>query len=85
MSFPHEDSGHTNNIEEIGAFLDSHHPSQYLVFNLSGHSYDTSKLGNQVRRQLGWTSFSSSFMVAYHVSLNKQMPALFGHQASFQK
>lgn len=49
MSFPHEDSSHANSIDEVRAFLDENHPSQYLVFNLSGHTYDTTKLNNQVR------------------------------------
>jgi len=48
MSFPHEDSSHANSIDEVRAFLDENHPSQYLVFNLSGHTYDTTKLNNQV-------------------------------------
>ena len=48
MSFPHEDYSHPNSIEEVRDFLDSRHPAQYLVFNLSGHSYDTTKLNNQV-------------------------------------
>ena len=48
MSFPHDDSSHVNNIDEVSAFLNEKHPSQYLVFNLSGQDYDISKLDNQV-------------------------------------
>ena len=48
MSYPHGDGFHSNSVEEVRSFLDDHHPNQYLVFNLSGHSYDTSKLNNQV-------------------------------------
>lgn len=48
MSFPHDDSSHPNNIDEVSSFLNEKHPSQYLVFNLSGHDYDISKLDNQV-------------------------------------
>ena len=48
MSFPHDDSSHVNNIDEVSVFLNEKHPSQYLVFNLSGQDYDISKLDNQV-------------------------------------
>ena len=42
MSYP------GNNLEETCAFLDTNHAEQYLVFNLSDKSYDTSLLHNQV-------------------------------------
>ena len=48
MSFPHEDTHHANSLLEVREFLETRHTSQYLVFNLSGHSYDTSQLNNQV-------------------------------------
>ncbi|CAI8034317.1 Cyclin-G-associated kinase [Geodia barretti] len=48
MSFPHEDSHHANSLWEVREFLETRHPSQYLVFNLSGHAYDTAQLNNQV-------------------------------------
>lgn len=48
MSFPHEDNNHANSLHEVRGFLEARHPSQYLVFNLSGHSYDTAQLNNQV-------------------------------------
>ena len=48
MSFPHEDSQHANSLQEVREFLETRHPSQYLVFNLSGHAYDTAQLNNQV-------------------------------------
>ena len=44
MSRPHNDQ-----LDEVRAWLDERHPSGYLVFNLSGDSYDPNKLGNQVR------------------------------------
>lgn len=34
---------------QVREFLDEHHPSQYLVFNVSGEDYDTAKLHGQVR------------------------------------
>lgn len=49
MSFPYEDTSHANNLDEVQAFLDTKHTSQYLVFNLSGHAYDTARLNNQAR------------------------------------
>ena len=52
MPFPYEDATHENSVDEVRAFLDEHHPAQYLVFNLSGHSYDTMKLHNMVRPAL---------------------------------
>ena len=48
MSFPHEDSHHANSLWEVRELLETRHPSQYLVFNLSGHAYDTAQLNNQV-------------------------------------
>jgi cyclin G-associated kinase len=48
MSFPHEDSQHANSLWEVREFLETRHPSQYLVFNLSGHAYDMAQLNNQV-------------------------------------
>ena len=48
MSFPHEDNQHANSLWEVREFLETRHPSQYLVFNLSGHPYDTVQLNNQV-------------------------------------
>ena len=48
MSYPHDDPFHQNNLSTVRAFLDEKHPSGYLVFNLSDHSYDASKLDNHV-------------------------------------
>ena len=48
MSFPHEDGRHGNMLEEVRLFLDERHPSQYLVFNLSGEEYDSGRLHGQV-------------------------------------
>lgn len=48
MSFPYEETGRANNIKEVGSYLEGTHPSQYLVFNLSGEQYDTDLLNGQV-------------------------------------
>ena len=50
MSFPHDTPSHPyqNTIDEVGVYLEETHPSQYLVFNLSGDQYDVSKLNGQV-------------------------------------
>lgn len=48
MSYPHDDTLHGHPIHEVRAFLDEKHPSAYLVFNLSGSSYDAAKLNSQV-------------------------------------
>lgn len=50
MSFPYDTPTHPNHntIEEVGVYLEETHPSQYLVFNLSGEQYDVSKLNGQV-------------------------------------
>ena len=48
MSYPHDDPFHQNNLSTVRAFLDEKHPSGYLVFNLSDHNYDASKLDNHV-------------------------------------
>lgn len=48
MSLPSEDQLPGHNLDEVRAFLDAKHPEQFLVFNLSDHNYDTSKLHNQV-------------------------------------
>ena len=42
MSFP------GSNLDEVRNFLDTNHPEQYLVFNLSDKSYDTAALHGQV-------------------------------------
>ena len=43
MSFP------GSSLDEVRNFLDTNHPEQYLVFNLSDKSYDTAALHGQVR------------------------------------
>ena len=43
MSFP------GGSLDEVRNFLDTNHPEQYLVFNLSDKSYDTAALHGQVR------------------------------------
>ena len=50
MSFPHEviSQPHQNSLDEVGVYLEETHPSQYLVFNLSGEEYDVTKLNGQV-------------------------------------
>ena len=50
MSFPYEDSGpgHNNSLEEVAMYLEGTHPSQYLIFNLSGEQYDTDRFNGQV-------------------------------------
>lgn len=50
MSFPYEDPSqpYQNTIGEVGAYLEEAHPSQYLIFNLSGEQYDVTKLNGQV-------------------------------------
>ena len=50
MSYPHDDPFHQNNLGTVRAFLDEKHPSSYLVFNLSDHDYDASKLDNHVSK-----------------------------------
>ena len=42
MSFP------GSNLDEVRNFLDTNHPEQYLVFNLSDKTYDTAALHGQV-------------------------------------
>lgn len=51
MSFPYEEplQPYQNTIGEVGAYLEETHPSQYLIFNLSGEQYDVTKLNGQVR------------------------------------
>lgn len=50
MSLPSDDQLQGHNLDEVRGFLDARHPEQYLVFNLSDHTYDTSKLHNQVNQ-----------------------------------
>ena len=51
MSLPSEDPLQGHNLDEVREFLDTRHPEQYLVFNLSDQSYDASKLHNQVQQE----------------------------------
>lgn len=82
MSFPHEDSSHANSIEEVRMFLETRHSAAYLVFNLSGHPYDASKLNNQVRRGIYRlsseirTAVYHSGMYSYWYSYQEQVPML---------
>ncbi|XP_019852858.1 PREDICTED: cyclin-G-associated kinase [Amphimedon queenslandica] len=50
MSYPFEEGGvgRPNVLKEVSAYLEGTHPSQYLVFNLSGEQYDTDQLSGQV-------------------------------------
>ena len=50
MSYPYEEGGpgHPNVLREVSAYLEGTHPSQYLVFNISGEQYDTDQLSGQV-------------------------------------
>lgn len=50
MSFPAcgFESAYRNNIIDVSKFLREKHASNYLIFNLSGRNYDTSKFGNLV-------------------------------------
>ena len=50
MSFPYDtpSNPHQNCIEDVGLYLEETHPSQYLVFNLSGEQYDVNKFNGQV-------------------------------------
>ena len=50
MSYPYEEGGpgHPNILREVSTYLEGTHPSQYLVFNVSGEQYDTDQLSGQV-------------------------------------
>uniref|UniRef100_A0A452I070 Cyclin-G-associated kinase n=1 Tax=Gopherus agassizii TaxID=38772 RepID=A0A452I070_9SAUR len=55
MSFPAEgvESAIKNNIEDVRLFLDSKHPGDYAVYNLSPRTYRSSRFHNRVS-ECGW-------------------------------
>ncbi|XP_075787421.1 cyclin-G-associated kinase isoform X4 [Pelodiscus sinensis] len=55
MSFPAEgvESAIKNNIEDVRLFLDSKHPGNYAVYNLSPRTYRSSRFHNRVS-ECGW-------------------------------
>ncbi|XP_046860146.1 tensin-1-like isoform X2 [Xenia sp. Carnegie-2017] len=55
MSFPATglETTYRNNLKDVAKLLKKNHQENYLVFNLSGRSYDISKLNHQVL-DFGW-------------------------------
>lgn len=51
MSYPSDsfiESMYHNSQEDIAEYLNKNHPKKYLIFNLSGITYDSEKFNNSV-------------------------------------
>lgn len=55
MSYPAEglESAYRNHVEDVRALLDGRHPGHYVVYNVSGRSYSSTKFGTRVL-DCGW-------------------------------
>ena len=63
MSFPADgiEATYKNNIDDVRVYLDTKHPNNYVVINISQRSYRTSRLNDRVRDTIDlFTSFQVS-------------------------
>lgn len=55
MSFPADgiEATYKNNIDDVRVYLDTKHPNNYVVINISQRTYRTNRLNDRVRNTVG--------------------------------
>ena len=78
MSFPADgiEATYKNNIDDVRVYLDTKHPDNYVVINVSQRSYRTSRLNDRVRNTIGFFN-SLQISIPFLSPILDQFPFLF--------
>ena len=78
MSFPADgiEATYKNNIDDVRVYLDTKHPDNYVVINISQRSYRTSRLNDRVRNTIGFFN-SLQISIPFLSPILDQFPFLF--------
>ena len=83
MSFPADgiEATYKNNIDDVRVYLDTKHPDNYVVINISQRSYRTSRLNDRVRNTIGFFN-SLQISIPFLSPILDQFPFLFALKTS---